>query len=90
MSGENTISGFNQVLGVVAIDRFQSIIMANNDNVAIGGEWFRHPDNTIESRHDRIVGTSLDIYSGMMSSSSPVRRDHVSIRKGKCVFPGGD
>ena len=66
------ISWFHQVLGVMTVSCFQAIVMADHDQVAIGGVGLGHPHKAVECSHDCIVGLRLDIHAGMVSASASV------------------
>lgn len=56
------IARFHQVLGVVAINGFQAIVMADDDDIAISGIGFGHSHQAIECGHDRIIGLRLNVH----------------------------
>ena len=68
----DAIARFHQVFGVMAVSRFQSIVMTDHNQVAIGGVGLSHPHKTIESGYDRIVGFRLDVHAGMVPASASV------------------
>lgn len=72
------IARFHQVLGVMTVSRFQSIVMTDHNQVTIGGVGLCHSHKTVESGYDRIVGSCLDIYTGMVSASASVWRDDLA------------
>ena len=73
LSRFDTIARFHQVLGVMTVSCFQAIVMADHDQVAIGGVGLGHPYKAVECSHDCIVGLRLDIHAGMVSASASVR-----------------
>lgn len=73
------ISWFYEVFGIVAIDRFQSVIMPDHNDISIGGVTFGHTDNTIESSNYRVVSECLNVNACMISSSSSIRRNDFCI-----------
>ena len=60
LSRFDTIARFHQVLGVMTVSCFQAIVMADHDQVAIGGVGLGHPHKAVECSHDCIVGLRLD------------------------------
>ena len=72
------IARLDQILGIMAINRFQSIVMTDHNQVAIGGVGLSHPHKTIESGYDRIVGFRLNIHAGMVPASASVWRDDLA------------
>ena len=68
----DAIARFHQVLGVMAVSRFQSIVMTDHNDIAIGRIGFGHPYEAIKSGYDRIIGFCLDIHAGMVSASASV------------------
>ena len=72
LSRFDPIARFHQVLGVMTVSRFQSIVMTDHNQVAIGGVGLSHPHEAIKSGHDRIVGSCLDIYTGMVPASASI------------------
>ena len=67
------IAWFHQVLGIVAINSLQTVVMPDNNHIAISRIGFGHPHKAVECSHDCIVGLRLDIHAGMVSASASVR-----------------
>ena len=72
------IARFDQILGIMAINRFQSIVMTDHNDIAIGRIGFGHPYEAIKSSYDRIVGFRLNIHTGMVPASASVWRDDLA------------
>ena len=68
----DAIARFHQVFGVMAVSRFQSIVMPDNNHVAISRVGFGHPYKAIKSSHDRVVGFRLDVHARMVPASASV------------------
>ena len=68
----DAIARFHQDFGVMAVSRFQSIVMPDNNHVAISCVGFGHPYNAIKSSHDRVVGLRLDVHARMVPASASV------------------
>ena len=68
----DAIARLHQVLGVMTVSRFQSIVMTDHNQVTIGGVGLCHSHKTVESGHDRIIGFCLDIYTGMVPASASI------------------
>ena len=62
LSCSDGIPAFYQVLGVVAIDRFQPKWMAHHDDIAIASIFARQAHHAIESAAHGIIGKGLDIH----------------------------
>ena len=67
------IAWFHQVLGIMAINSLQAVVMPDNNHIAISRIGFGHPYKGVECSHDCIVGLRLDIHAGMVSASASVR-----------------
>ena len=72
------IARLDQILGIMAINRFQSIVMTDHNDIAIGRIGFGHPYEAIKSSYDRIVGFRLNIHTGMVPASASVWRDDLA------------
>ena len=66
------IARFDQILGIMAINRFQSIVMPDNNHIAISRIGFGHPYKPIKSSNDRVVGLRLDVHARMVPASASV------------------
>ena len=66
------IAWFHQVLGIVAINSLQTVVMPDNNHVAISRIGFGHPYKPIKSSHDRVVGLRLDVHARMVPASASV------------------
>ena len=66
------IARFDQILGIMAINRFQSIVMTDHNDIAIGRIGFGHPYKPIKSSNDRVVGLRLDVHARMVPASASV------------------
>ena len=67
------IARFDQILGIMAINSLQTVVMPDNNHIAISRIGFGHPHKAVECSHDCIVGLRLDIHAGMVSASASVR-----------------
>lgn len=77
LSGFYDITSFNQILEIVAIKCFQSVSVADYNDIAIGIIGFRHTHHSIKSSTNRIFCTGLNVCS-RMSSASSIGRDYFS------------
>ena len=68
----NPISWFHQVLGIVAINSLQAVVMPDNNHIAISRVGFGHPYKPIKSSNDRVVGLRLDVHARMVPASASV------------------
>lgn len=75
-----------QILGVVAVDGFQSRGVAHHDDVAIGTVGFRHTHNAIESATDGVVGTGLDIDTRVSPAAPSVGRNDFAAGQREAVI----
>ena len=66
------IARFDQILGIMAINSLQTVVMPDNNHIAISRIGFGHPYEAIKSGHDRIVGSCLDVYTGMVPASASI------------------
>ena len=66
------VTRFDEVFGVVAINGLQTVVMPDNNHVAISRVGFGHPYNAIKSSHDRVVGLRLDVHARMVPASASV------------------
>ena len=66
------IAWFHQVLGIMAINSLQAVVMPDNNHIAISRIGFGHPYKPIKSSHDRVVGLRLDVHARMVPASASV------------------
>ena len=66
------IAWFHQVLGIVAINGFQTVVKPDNNHIAISRIGFGHPYKPIKSSNDRVVGLRLDVHARMVPASASV------------------
>ena len=66
------IAWFHQVLGIVAINSLQTVVMPDNNHIAISRIGFGHPYKPIKSSNDRVVGLRLDVHARMVPASASV------------------
>ena len=66
------ISWFHQVLGIMAINSLQAVVMPDNNHIAISRIGFGHPYKPIKSSNDRVVGLRLDVHARMVPASASV------------------
>ena len=85
VAGFYLVAYLDEVPRVVAIDRFQSIIMTYDYYIPIRRVGFRHADYAIERRADGIVRYRLDVIPRMITASSSVGRNHFAARKRKGI-----
>ena len=86
LPGPHVVARLDQVLGVVAVDGLQPVVMTDNDNVAIRRVGLGHPHDSLEGRHDRVVGARLQVHAGMPFPPASIRRYHLRARQGERVF----
>ena len=73
LSSFHPVTRFDQVLGVMAIDRFQAIVVTYHHQIAVGGIGFGKPYDAIECRNDRVVGPRLEVHTGVVLSTASER-----------------
>ena len=54
------------------LNGLQTVVMPDNNHVAISCVGFGHPYNAIKSSHDRVVGLCLDVHARMVPASASV------------------
>lgn len=84
------VAGLHQVLGVVAIDGLQPVVVTNYDHIAVGRIGLGHAHDAVEGCHNRVVGTGLDVVARMMPASASIWRDYLTARQREGVFLFGD
>ena len=85
LSGFYGIAALDEVLEVMAIKGFQSVGMADDNQVSIRIIRFRHTDYAIESSTNRIFRARFDICA-RMSPTSSVGRDYFATGQWKGIF----
>ena len=72
----NHIVDLDQVTAVVGIERFETVIVADDDGISVAAIRFRHAYDPGKSCTDRISGHRLDVDTGMHGASPvAIRRD---------------
>ena len=85
-SGFDCVATMYKVFEVVAVYRFQSEVMAYDDDIAVGAIRLGHPYYAVEGTPYGVFGVGLDVYATVASPPPSVRGDDFSSRQGKGVF----
>ena len=72
---------FAEVFGLVGIEGFQSVGMANDDGIAVGVMRTAEGDVTREGGTDGVVGEGLDVGTSVVTASA-IRTDDFTARQG--------
>lgn len=86
LSGFDCVATMYKVFEVVAVYRFQSEVMAYDDDIAVGAIRLGHPYYAVEGTPYGVFGVGLDVYATVASPPPSVRGDDFSSRQGKGVF----
>ena len=86
LSGFDRVTTMYKVFEVVAVYRFQSEVMAYDDDIAVGAIRLGHPYYAVEGTPYGVFGVGLDVYATVASPPPSVRGDDFSSRQGKGVF----
>ena len=69
LSGLHLVANLHEVLRLVGVERFQAVVMAYDDAVAVAGVWRRACHDAVESGVNLVVGLRLDRKSTRLNSS---------------------
>ena len=58
-AGFDFVSWFYQILGVMAIDSFQTVVVPDDNDISICRIWFRHSYDTVKSSNNGVIGFCL-------------------------------
>lgn len=86
LSGFDRVATMYKVFEVVAVYRFQSEVMAYDNDIAVGAVRLGHPYYAVEGTPYGVFGAGLDVYAAVASPPPSVRGDDFSSGQRKGVF----